>query len=109
MKSLKYLFLIAVALFSTAAFFSSCSNEDDDLEGSNNIEKFIIITQMIVRLPASHNDIYTSIGKELIVKSGKTQITKLTNERATVRFSKFVVQLGETTMNIEGSGSCEIK
>lgn len=174
MKSLKFLFLIVVALFSTAAFFSSCSNEDDELEGSNDIEKIIIggsleyvnvtknptnensyvraesdgetrfhfvlngkncadlgyawidffiptssfkdgkdvtndITQMTVRLPASYNDIYTSIGKGFIVKGGKTQITKLTNERATVRFSKFVVQLGASTMNIDGSGSCEIK
>lgn len=174
MKSLKYLFLIAVALFCSVAIFTSCSNEDDEFDGSSDIEKITIggsleyvnvtknptnensyvrtesngktrfhfilngkncadfgyawieffiptssfkdgkdvtndITQMTVRLPASHNDFYSSIGKKLSVKSGKTQITKLTNERATVRFNKFVVQLGETTMNIDGSGSCEIK
>lgn len=171
---LKYLFLIAVALFSTATIFSSCSSEEDELEGSSNIEKFIIggsleyvnvinnptndnsyvrtesngetrfhfvlngkhcadfgyawieffiptssfkdgkdvtndITYMTVRLPASYNDTYTSSGKELVVKSGKTQITKMTNGRATVQFSKFVVQLGASTMSIDGSGSCEIK
>ena len=69
------------------------------------------ISDMTVRLPSSDESAhYTSkFGKGLNVKSGKVQITKLTNERATVRINKFVVQLGETTLNIDGMGSCEIK
>lgn len=173
---LKYLFLIAFTLFSTVTIFSSCSSDDDEFEGSSNIEKFIIgglleyvnvtknptnensyvrtesngetrfhfvlngkycadygyawieiniptssfkegkditgdISDMTVRLPSSDESAhYTSkFDKGLNVKSGKVQITKLTNERATVRINKFVVQLGETTLNIDGMGSCEIK
>ena len=176
MKSLKYLFVFAVTLFSTAIVLPSCSSDDDELEGSEGIEKITIggsleyvnvtknptnensyvrtdsngktcfhfvlngkycadygyawieiniptssfkegkditgdISDMTVRLPSSDESAhYTSkFGKGLNVKSGKVQITKLTNERATVRINKFVVQLGETTLNIDGMGSCEIK
>ena len=81
------------------------------IEHFNIITNLSDISDMTVRLPSSDESAhYTSkFDKGLNVKSGKVQITKLTNERATVRINKFVVQLGETTLNIDGMGSCEIK
>lgn len=67
------------------------------------------ISEMTVRLPASYNDIYTSVGKTLTVKSGKVEISKLTDDRAYVVFNGFVVKLGDTTLNIKGNGSCKIQ
>lgn len=69
------------------------------------------MTFMMVPLPATYNDTYIGgiNGNELYVKSGKINISKITNEHATATFNNALVKLGATALLINGSATCEIE